>query len=920
MYVCSFMVTLGCAVSLSLSGEDAVARELVPAPVRLADVSRVPPKEGETPGLFRGWCVLALGGSPPLERLPEILATRGDMPAGVAGTFRPVDCQPGPCGQELRYYEQVVRGLPVWDAGLVAAARSFGRRSLLWVSWRAIDPALAGSVSSNAGCRFHPGWPGSRIDGAPRLVLLPQAQQHEGTGYHLGITGARVAWELRLSGPRVQDQILLFADPENGKPFAALPLWHRFDGLIEAYGTPGLLPDMPQNPPMPLDLPELLIAIESPGGEERWSGTTGAGGAFTAPVPVGDSFLAIGSLRSPFLMVVSSPEDTLQLRAALGLGRFVLNDPPQAPGTAQVNAFRQITAARSFVARHDPVSPVLSQTFLARVNVKSLPCNGLYGGGLFEFGVAAGDCRNAAYSTVIHHEFAHAIIDSVYGGIGPTASLNEGLADSFTVLVNRDPRIAREFRPGEGGRDVSVADCRWPEDADADPHVEGLIVSGAWWDLREELAHSEGTAGEAYACRLFLASLYGRPPSIGPELGGHLLVLDDDDGDLSNGTPHLGELVRSFGRHGLMPPPWQSVIVEHEGVADVPVGARPHLRLRAVGGELGATVQVRFRTNGSSERTFPLQRRTGGVFSARFPALLEAGLVTYTIEAVDARGAAVFSPHTARAGGAWHFVVGRREALLIEDFDGEVEGWTSGAVEGRSDWEMGPPGPTPGLWDPPEAFSPPHLAGTDLGGAGNDGEYAMPAHTFFRSPAIPAPASGHIVLRFRRWLSVTVGHEAWIEVSGEEVWTSGGSFFADAAWGRCGVDLTPHIPKDAPAFTVAFVLRALDEGVPLGGWHLDDICVEAVTAQASFVRGDVDLSGTVSIDDAIRSAYYLQGLLALPCEDAVDANDDGSLNLADVLYVLRYLFSGGAPPPDPFPSAGVDPSPDGLSCNEAFPR
>jgi hypothetical protein len=46
------------------------------------------------------------------------------------------------------------------------------------------------------------------------------------------------------------------------------------------------------------------------------------------------------------------------------------------------------------------------------------------------------------------------------------------------------------------------------------------------------------------------------------------------------------------------------------------------------------------------------------------------------------------------------------------------------------------------------------------------------------------------------------------------------------------------------------------------------------------------------------------------CEDPADANDDGTLNIADAVYILTYFFAGGPPPKPPFPDPGFDPTTD----------
>jgi hypothetical protein len=53
--------------------------------------------------------------------------------------------------------------------------------------------------------------------------------------------------------------------------------------------------------------------------------------------------------------------------------------------------------------------------------------------------------------------------------------------------------------------------------------------------------------------------------------------------------------------------------------------------------------------------------------------------------------------------------------------------------------------------------------------------------------------------------------------------------------------------------------------------------------------------------------------------DAADVNDDGSININDIIYLISYLLfePPGDPPPPPFPDPGFDPTPDGLGCANA---
>lgn len=74
-----------------------------------------------------------------------------------------------------------------------------------------------------------------------------------------------------------------------------------------------------------------------------------------------------------------------------------------------------------------------------------------------------------------------------------------------------------------------------------------------------------------------------------------------------------------------------------------------------------------------------------------------------------------------------------------------------------------------------------------------------------------------------------------------------------------------------------------------------------------FIRGDADSNGTVDMADAMFLLRYLfRGRRAPDCLDAADADNSNSVQITDVVLILRYLFQGGGPPEPPFPSCGAD--------------
>ncbi len=91
-----------------------------------------------------------------------------------------------------------------------------------------------------------------------------------------------------------------------------------------------------------------------------------------------------------------------------------------------------------------------------------------------------------------------------------------------------------------------------------------------------------------------------------------------------------------------------------------------------------------------------------------------------------------------------------------------------------------------------------------------------------------------------------------------------------------------------------------------------------VDPSAQFRRGDANDDGSVQISDAVflLSYLFIPGSDDPPCFSAADPNDDGSVQISDAVYLLSYLFVPSSPPPPaPFPDCGVEGTPDGLLCD-----
>ena len=85
-----------------------------------------------------------------------------------------------------------------------------------------------------------------------------------------------------------------------------------------------------------------------------------------------------------------------------------------------------------------------------------------------------------------------------------------------------------------------------------------------------------------------------------------------------------------------------------------------------------------------------------------------------------------------------------------------------------------------------------------------------------------------------------------------------------------------------------------------------------------FLRGDTNGDRTVDLSDSILTLNHLfvDGS-ELRCEDAADADDNGTLEVSDPVSVLSFLFLRGPHPPPPGPDEpGIDPTADELECRQ----
>ena len=564
------------------------------------------------------------------------------------------------------------------------------------------------------------------------------------------------------------------------------------------------------------------------------------------------------SLAGPFVAVSDASQglatDTLSLTAN-DLLTWSKSTVPFSD--AELDAFIAANRAKEFVReRLDPTVPWLAQQMSVTVNDASDSCNAFSTGDDVHFFVSGalqlpdgsnGVCENTGrMADVVSHETGHSVHNnSVIQGQGafpPLDGLSEGLADTLAVSITGDPGVGRGFFVGTGTtfantplRDLNPTTKKtWPV-AGGEVHDEGEIVGETLWDLRQALQTKLGTeAGFTQLLKIFY-TIMQRSPSI-PASYVEALVADDDDGDLTNGTPNKCEIDAAFAAHNLSDPASALGLAAPERTGFAVTLALPKVTTTCPNAATVSAAEVVWHTGvGGTDATVPLAMGSG-TFAGTIPTQPAGSTVFYQVNVTLSTGAVVHFPDNA-ADPYYEFYVGEVTNIYCTGFESGLESWTHSGTQ--DEWQAGTPIGVGG--DPNAAHTGTGVVGIDLGsGPGNsiDGDYGARANESLVSPPIDLMGHTSVHLQYYRWLGVEDGEfdKASITANGQEVWRnkttgtdpSGADEInhVDKEWVFEDVDLTAAIGSGA-TLQLAFDLVS-DDGQNLAGWNIDDLCIVAV--------------------------------------------------------------------------------------------
>jgi MYXO-CTERM domain-containing protein len=489
----------------------------------------------------------------------------------------------------------------------------------------------------------------------------------------------------------------------------------------------------------------------------------------------------------------------------------------------------------------------LAEKVPANVDITSGSCNAWYTGGTINFLVGSGGrCHNyGQIADVIYHEVGHGIHHYILASGTFAGDISEGSADFVSATLLDSATVGQNANPAGGYIRELESDRVYPRDVIGQVHNDGLIWGSFWWNLRQQWAASMGEAAGVEAVDLLFLGALSQGPSL-TDAGEAVVLADDDDGDLSNGTPHGCELGELLDQHGLGAGPLGVIRLDHAPLGPQASEARGYPVQFTIDNPLSAcsdwdpeATRVWFHVgvplgapgvpagDGVDPAAGWVELRPdhiGRAFFTEIPRQLAEAEVFYTIEVGTADGAAQAWSHGGSLSGLWRFQVGDREALWCEGFEGGPGPFTSSG-DPTDEWAVATP--VGGAYVPDAAHTGVSAYGTNLLGKYLPNNRQQARVSIDLSGVTPEDRM--LQLSYQRWLTVEDGiyDVAAITFNGREVWrnpsTDGGQAHTlDTGWAVHDLPLGESALDEV--VEVEWSLRT-DPGLEFGGWALDEVCL-----------------------------------------------------------------------------------------------
>lgn len=338
-------------------------------------------------------------------------------------------------------------------------------------------------------------------------------------------------------------------------------------------------------------------------------------------------------------------------------------------------------------------------------------CNAFYNGISINFFDVGGGCNaSSLIPDIAYHEYGHGINDFFYQDLNDffqNGAMGEGYADFWAISLTNDPKLGVGFNIDnlDPIRRYDEDPKVYPVDLIGEVHADGEIIMGAWYDTHL-LMGGDWTLTmplfvEAYA-GLQASTFDGNEGVAFTDVLLDALQADDDDANLSNGTPNGNAIVQGFYIHGItllsnatldhteatFAPFNQDILVEAS--LDLQLGFDIYLQ----------QVNCTYKVNNGDWITIPMTDDGGSIYQANIPGQNNTCVVYYYLSTTDINGSV---SNVLPVGAALadypnipYIVIVGAQIEGIHDCDDHEDwgAWTTGLPGDNSstgDWELETP-------------------------------------------------------------------------------------------------------------------------------------------------------------------------------------------------------------------------------------
>lgn len=381
---------------------------------------------------------------------------------------------------------------------------------------------------------------------------------HRGYRYHLvrevvvngtDHEGVEARWEVLVDAKTGellarQNKVLRINGPETG-------------GNLQLLGT--IYPKHPYAADSIVSLPHLEFNV---GGTTYFTDSLGVYDQGILGLPLNGTF----PLRGRWSRVVHGNTGTNTPTFSLSVDSLLDTVLYDGRGTAPaINSIRHLSAYYHTTLVHDymkslmPNFTALDISLTTRVDRNDGSCNAFFNGNSINFYVTSGGCFALSMAAdVVYHEYGHAITNFFYDSFGQNfqnGAMGEGYSDIFALTLSGSPIVGIGFsssNPNSFIRRYDVNPKIYPQDLVGQVHSDGEIICGAWYQTGQNIGNDR-TMMEILAESMYALAMApnGMEGLLYTDILIDALQADDNDNNLSNGTPHFTEIVNGFAFHGI---------------------------------------------------------------------------------------------------------------------------------------------------------------------------------------------------------------------------------------------------------------------------------------------------------------------------------------------------------------------------------